>query len=89
MGRTHTASIKAPGGWGNEQPRRAVKGLPRVGWYGVWWGTWWVGVLFGPSKCDRCLVLPDGEEPELITMLSLLALGHHWPWGVPAQDRVK
>ena len=23
----------------NEQPRRAVKGLPFVGWYGVWCGS--------------------------------------------------
>ena len=29
------------------------------------------------------------EESELIAMLSFLALGHRWPWEVPAQDREK
>ena len=29
----------------SEQPRRAVKGLPCVGWYGVWcsWSAYWAG----------------------------------------------
>ena len=36
-----------------------------------------------------CLVLPDEEAPELIELLSFLALGHGLPWGVPAQDRGK
>ena len=45
--------------------------------------------VFGPSNSGLVPVLPDKEEPELIEMLSSLALGHRWPWGVPAQDREK
>ena len=29
------------------------------------------------------------KESGLIEMLSFLALGRRWPWGVPAQDRGK
>ena len=69
----------------NEQPRRAVKGLRRVRWYGVGWDSRWVGV-FRPPKYGRRPRVPDEEQSEHIEVLSFLALGHRWPWGVPAQD---
>ena len=34
-------------------------------------------------------VAPGEEEPELIEMLSFLALDNRWPRGVPAQNREK
>ena len=77
--------------WGvNEQPRRAVKGLPCVGWDGG--GT--RGTLDGRGcsgllSSAWCPALPDKEESELMAILSFLALSHRWPWGVPAQDREK
>ena len=74
----------------NEQPCRAVKGLPCVGWYGG--GT--RGTLDGWGCSDRLrpargLVLPYEGESELIAILLLLALGHRLPWGVPTQNRKK
>ena len=35
----------------------------------------------------RGLVIPDEEGPELIVIVSFLALGHRWRWGLPAQGR--
>ena len=70
----------------NEQPRRAVKGLPCVDGMGCG------GTLDGRGCSGRrstawCLELPDEKDSELNAVLSFLALGHRWPWGVPAQDR--
>ena len=72
--------------------RAATPGCEGASLCGMVWGV--VGLLMGGGVRSRlspawCLVLPDEEEPELIAMLSFLALGHRWPWGVPAQDREK
>ena len=45
--------------------------------------------VFEPSKYGLMPHVLDEEEPELIVMLTFLALGHRWPWEVPAQGRVK
>ena len=45
--------------------------------------------MFGPPLSGLVPRVPDEEESELIAMLSLLAMGLRWPWGVPAQDREK
>ena len=60
----------------------------------MWDGMWCGGTLDGWGHSDRRstawgLELLDEEESELIAVLSVLALSHRWPWGVPAQDRAK
>ena len=70
----------------SEQPRRAVKGLPYKRACGGTLDGWGFS---GRQSTVWCPVLPDEEEPEIIAMLSFLALGRRWPWGVPAQDREK
>ena len=71
----------------NEQLRRAVK---RLSLCGIVWGV--VGLLTGGGVRSLlspawCPVLPDEEEPELIVLLSFLALGHRWPWGVHPRSK--
>ena len=58
----------------------------------MWGGIWCGGTIDGwgcsePLQSGLEPRVPDEEESELIAMLSFLALGHRWPWGVPAQDR--
>ena len=60
----------------------------------MWDGMGCGGTLDGWGCSDRRstawgLALPDEEEPELMAILSFLALSHRWPWGEPTQDREK
>ena len=75
--------------WGGQ--RMATPGCEGASLCGMVWGV--VGLLMGggvrASKYGLVPRVPDEEESELIAMLPFLALGHRWPWGVPAQDKGK
>ena len=68
-----------------EQPRRAVKGLTRMGWHGCG-GTLDGRGCSGRLRPARGPVLLEEEEPEPIAMLSFFHVGNRWPWGVPAHE---
>ena len=58
----------------NEQPRRAAKGLPCVGWdRGGTLGTL-DGEVFRPSKYGLVPRVPDEEESELMAVQSFFGL---------------